>query len=194
MVLLYFSGLRIAFPATKSNFQGMVVFANSKPFDGIHIRDNRTVSVLVPRVAISLAPSTCEVSRNRESLETLTRIQKGKGMSLTLYGLKNCDTCKKALKALEAAGKEVRFVDIRAEADLSEKVPYWLSAVGAKPLVNNRSTTWRGLSDAEKAKAETDEVSALLISNATLIKRPVIEAGDKVYVGWTKAVEAELTA
>ncbi|MAI89985.1 ArsC/Spx/MgsR family protein [Ponticaulis sp.] len=115
-------------------------------------------------------------------------------MSLTLYGLKNCDTCKKALKALEAAGKEVRFVDIRAEADLSEKVPYWLSAVGAKPLVNNRSTTWRGLSDAEKAKAETDEVSALLISNATLIKRPVIEAGDKVYVGWTKAVEAELTA
>ena len=48
-------------------------------------------------------------------------------MGLTLYGLKNCDTCKKALKALEAAGKAVTFVDIRAEADLEAKVPEWLA-------------------------------------------------------------------
>lgn len=114
-------------------------------------------------------------------------------MSLTLYGLKNCDTCKKALKSLEAASKQVSFVDIRAEADLAAKVPGWLEAAGAKALVNNRSTTWRSLSDDDKAKAETDEVSGLLIANPTLIKRPVIEAGDSVYVGWTKAVEGELT-
>ena len=114
-------------------------------------------------------------------------------MTLTLYGLKNCDTCKKALKSLEAAGKQVRFVDIRAEADLAAKVPGWLEVAGAKALVNNRSTTWRGLSDDDKAKAETDEVSGLLIANPTLIKRPVIEAGDSVYVGWTKSVERELT-
>lgn len=113
-------------------------------------------------------------------------------MSLTLYGLKNCDTCKKALKSLEAAGKQVSFVDIRAEADLAAKVPGWLDAAGAKALVNNRSTTWRGLSDEDKAKAETDEVSGLLIANPTLIKRPVIEAGDSVYVGWTKDVQAAL--
>ena len=114
-------------------------------------------------------------------------------MSLTLYGLKNCDTCKKALKSLEAAGKQVSFIDIRAEADLAAKVPGWLDAAGAKALVNNRSTTWRGLSDGDKAKAETVEVSGLLIANPTLIKRPVIEAGDSVYVGWTKSVEGELT-
>ena len=78
-------------------------------------------------------------------------------MTLTLYGLKNCDTCKKALKSLEAAGKQVSFVDIRAEADLAAKVPGWLEVAGAKALVNNRSTTWRGLSDDDKAKAETDE-------------------------------------
>lgn len=114
-------------------------------------------------------------------------------MTLTLYGLKNCDTCKKALKSLEAAGKQVSFVDIRAEADLAAKVPGWLEVAGAKALVNNRSTTWRGLSDDDKAKAETDEVSGLLIANPTLIKRPVIEAGDSVYVGWTKSVERELT-
>ena len=109
-------------------------------------------------------------------------------MTLTLYGLKNCDTCKKALKALEATGSDVRFVDIRAEADLESSVPTWLGAVGSDVLVNRRSTTWRGLSDAER---ESDP-SALLQANPTLIKRPVIETGSAVYVGWTKDVQAVL--
>lgn len=113
-------------------------------------------------------------------------------MTLTLYGLKNCDTCKKALKALESAGKTVAFVDIRAEADLAAKVPGWLAASDVKTLVNSRSTTWRGLSDDEKASVEAGGAEALLIANPTLIKRPVIEAGGEVYVGWTKAVEAAL--
>ena len=61
-------------------------------------------------------------------------------MSLTLYGLKNCDTCKKALKALEAAGKAVTFVDIRAEADLAALLPGWLDSVGPDRLINRRYT------------------------------------------------------
>ncbi|MHA7899472.1 MAG: ArsC/Spx/MgsR family protein [Henriciella sp.] len=110
-------------------------------------------------------------------------------MSLTLYGLKNCDTCKKALKALKGAGQSVTFVDIRAEADLPAKVPTWLDATGPDLLINRRSTTWRNLSEAER---ETDP-QALLIAHPTLIKRPVIETGDAVHVGWTKAVEAALS-
>ncbi len=109
-------------------------------------------------------------------------------MPLTLYGLKNCDTCKKALKALEAAGKPANFVDIRAEADLTAKVPVWLAAAGPDLLLNTRSTTWRGLSEAERAS----DPQALLIANPTLIKRPVIEAGDKVHVSWSSAVQAAL--
>lgn len=109
-------------------------------------------------------------------------------MSLTMYGLKNCDTCKKALKALKAAGKTVVFVDIRDEADRSKLVPKWLEAVGADTLVNRRSTTWRNLSESER---ET-QPSILLQSHATLIKRPVIEAGEKVLVGWTKTVQSAL--
>ena len=111
---------------------------------------------------------------------------------LTLYGLKNCDTCKKALKALEGAGKTVAFVDIRSEADLPAKLPGWLDAIGADALVNKRSTTWRNLDDAARTKAETN-AAELLSTNPTLIKRPVIETGGEVYVGWTKAVEAALT-
>ena len=103
---------------------------------------------------------------------------------MKLYGLKNCDTCKKALKALESAGKSPEFIDIRAEADLTALVPGWLDAVGDK-LLNKASTTWRNLSEAEKAHAETS-AAALLIANPTLIKRPVIETGGQTYVGWRK--------
>ena len=108
--------------------------------------------------------------------------------NLTLYGLKNCDTCKKAMKTLEAAGRAVTFVDIRKDADLSAKVPVWLAALGADLLVNKRSTTWRGLDAATRAS----DPEALLIANATLIKRPVIETGNKVHVGWTKETQDAL--
>jgi len=110
-------------------------------------------------------------------------------MTLTLYGLKSCDTCRKALKALEAAGHDAAFVDIRAHADLDAKLPVWLCAVGADTLINTRSTTWRWLDEAERAKAQSDP-QALLKAHPALIKRPVIEAGDQVSVGWTKDVQS----
>ena len=109
-------------------------------------------------------------------------------MALKLYGLKNCDTCKKAIKALEAAGKNVTFVDIRAEADLSTLVPKWLDAAGEEKLINRRSTTWRNLSDGERQSDPT----ALLTANPTLIKRPVIEVGTDIHVGWAKDVQSAL--
>ena len=108
---------------------------------------------------------------------------------MKLYGLKNCDTCKKALKALEAAGKRVTFIDIRTETDLPVKVPTWLVEAGADKLVNRRSTTWRGLSDADK---EGDPLP-ILIEYPTLIKRPVIERGKSLFVGWGKDVSEQLT-
>jgi len=110
---------------------------------------------------------------------------------LKLYGLKTCDTCKKALAALQHAGRKVKFIDMRAEADLAEKVPYWLSHAGPKALVNTRSTTWRELDDTARALAESDP-ARILIDNPTLIKRPVIEAAGEVFVGWTNAVQSEL--
>ncbi|MEH6490136.1 ArsC/Spx/MgsR family protein [Hyphomonas oceanitis] len=111
---------------------------------------------------------------------------------LTLYGLKNCDSCKKAMQALTAADHEVAFVDIREEADLAERVPAWLKAVGAEALVNRRSTTWRGLTTDQQAKALGDGAAALLIENPTLIKRPVIDTGADILVGWTSGTEQAL--
>jgi arsenate reductase len=97
----------------------------------------------------------------------------------TLYGLKNCDTCRKAI----TANPDAQFVDIRTEADLAAKVPHWLEAVGVERLVNTKSTTWRGLSDADKAAAKAGD-AAVLVAHPALIKRPVIEDGDAVTVGW----------
>ncbi len=105
--------------------------------------------------------------------------------ALTLYGLKNCDTCRKAISALETSGYTVTFVDIRAEADLKRLVPIWLEALGPAALVNKRSTTWRALSPEEQASAQSDGAADALIANPTLIKRPVIESGTKNTVGWT---------
>jgi len=113
---------------------------------------------------------------------------------VTLYGLKNCDTCKKALKALEAHDRETAFVDIREEADLERLVPAWLTAVGAEKLVNKRSTTWRTLSEVDKADALGTGAKDVLIANPTLIKRPVIDTGADILVGWDNGAQQALRA
>jgi len=110
---------------------------------------------------------------------------------MKLYGLKNCDTCKKAMKALDVAGQAFTFIDIRAEADVASLVPKWLEQVDPAKLINTRSTTWRQLDEADRALAESDP-AALLAANPTLVKRPVIEHGSDVFVGWTKDVQAAL--
>lgn len=110
--------------------------------------------------------------------------------SFTLYGLKTCDTCKKAQRALSAAGHSVTFVDIRADTNLREKVPLWRTAFPDR-IINKSSTTWRKLSTTDKARAATNP-DALLIANPTLIKRPIIEGGKTLCIGWAKDTQAAL--
>ncbi len=113
--------------------------------------------------------------------------------AVIVYGLKTCDTCRAALKAFAAAGVEHRFLDIRAETELADLAPGWIAAAGADALINRRSTTWRGLSAAERVDAASAEgAAALLVAQPTLVKRPVIEAGGKVFVGWTPEVRKAL--
>ena len=107
---------------------------------------------------------------------------------ITIYGLKSCDTCRKARKALPGAA----FVDLRGFAGLEEKLPAWHEAVGAR-IVNKSSATWRGLGEDEKALADTDPVR-LLTEHPTLIKRPVIEGGGVVTAGWTPEVRGRYGA
>lgn len=105
-----------------------------------------------------------------------------------IYGLKNCDTCRKAKHTLEAGGMEVDFQDVRDDPLSQEMLSKLLDQFGAEKLVNQRSATWRGLSESERSQ----EPLALLSTNPTLMKRPVIEKGGNYTLGWTKDIETSL--
>ncbi|WP_210162411.1 ArsC/Spx/MgsR family protein [Maritalea myrionectae] len=107
---------------------------------------------------------------------------------LALYGLKNCDTCRKATKALEAAGRDVAFHDVKKEPLGKDQLVVFLDAFGVDRLVNKKSTTWRGLSEEERQRDPLD----LLAENPSLMKRPVIVEGDKKHLGWQGDVQAKL--
>ena len=97
--------------------------------------------------------------------------------------LKTCDTCRRAVKDLRAAGHAPEVVDIRADG-LSEADRAALVAAFGDKAVNRASTTWRGLSEAEReAPAE-----ALLAAHPTLMRRPVIMAGERITQGWSAEV------
>lgn len=110
----------------------------------------------------------------------------------TLYGLKACDTCRKALRELEAAGRDVRFVDVRAEPVDRDRLTAWHARFG-EALINTRSTTWRGLDAVSRDRAATPEGAvALLTDHPALMKRPVIEDGTSTHMGWTAPVRSAL--
>jgi len=112
---------------------------------------------------------------------------------LKVYGIKSCDTCRKALRWLEAEGKPHDWHDVRADALAPDQLRRWMAAVGPEALVNRRSTTWRNLSEAEKLRAgEQAGALSLLQAHPTLIKRPVFERGDTVMVGFNETVKQAL--
>lgn len=106
---------------------------------------------------------------------------------MQLYGLKNCDTTRKALKTLRDAGQEVIYIDVRADGISADLLSWFLVAFG-DDLINRRSTTWRGLSDSERAGDSLE----LLLAHPTVMKRPVIHTDNEYYLGWAKDVEAAL--
>ena len=107
---------------------------------------------------------------------------------MILYGIATCDTCKKAMKALERAGRDVTFRDIRAEplspAEIAEIVGEFGDAA-----VNKQSTTYRGFNEFLKASDPEAQIAA----QPTVMKRPVIRA-DRWHLGWDAKTEAALTA
>lgn len=102
---------------------------------------------------------------------------------MILYGLKTCDTCRKALKMLP----EVEFCDIR-EGGVPQSVLKSAYTQFGAALMNTRSTTWRGLSDTDKARPPLD----LLAEFPSLMKRPLIDTGGAMFLGWTKDVQSSL--
>jgi arsenate reductase len=104
---------------------------------------------------------------------------------LLVFGLKNCDSCSKALAWLREHGVVHEFRDIRSDALDHERLKRWLSSPSALLLTNRRSTTWRNLTVAERALSDTDPLK-LLSGFPALIKRPVLERhGQVLLIGFS---------
>lgn len=108
---------------------------------------------------------------------------------MILYGIKSCDTCRKALTALSEAGRDVAFRDVRADPLQPAEIARFQAEFGER-LINRASTTWRGLSEAERASPP----EVLLAAHPTLMKRPVIDRNGSLTLGWGKDVQAQLLA
>ncbi len=100
---------------------------------------------------------------------------------LTVYGLKSCDACRKARKAL--ADREHRFHDLREDGLDGAILDRWIGALGWEALLNRRSTTWRSLDAADKEGIDAGRARSLMLAHPALVKRPVIDDAGTVRVG-----------
>ncbi|MDC8756147.1 ArsC family reductase [Janthinobacterium fluminis] len=109
-------------------------------------------------------------------------------MTITIYGIPNCDTVKKARVWLSAQQQEFTFHDFKKQGLQRATVAQWLQHVQWDVLVNRKGTTWRNLSDARKA-AVVDAGSALelMLESPSVIKRPVLEHAAQCHVGFSDA-------
>lgn len=104
--------------------------------------------------------------------------------AVILYGIKTCSTVKKALKWLEDQGITVRYHDVRKDGLTAALLKTWSEVVGWEKLLNRSSLTFRRLDDAEKQDMTEGKALALMLEHPTLVRRPVLEAGKTVTVGF----------
>lgn len=114
------------------------------------------------------------------------------GKPIEVFGLKNCDTTRKAVKLLEAAGRPTVLHDLRKDGLEPESIKEWIEALGWEALLNKRSTTWRGLEEAEKADLTPEKAEALMLAHPSLIKRPLIKTQTGYVLGLSPKEQATL--
>ncbi|WP_110666991.1 ArsC family reductase [Salinicola halophilus] len=108
-------------------------------------------------------------------------------MTSTLYGIKNCDTCRKARRLLDERGIDFRFHDLRDDGLDAATLDAFLARTDWQTLLNTRSTTWRGLGAADKEALDRDRARELMLAHPTLIKRPLLVRGDTLVVGLNRS-------
>lgn len=103
---------------------------------------------------------------------------------LTLYVIKNCDTCRRARKALDDRGLPYQVHDLREDGLSAPLLEHILHRVPVMEVLNRRSTTWRQLDDEEKADIDANKARELMLAHPTLLKRPLLDTGDEILVGY----------
>jgi len=112
--------------------------------------------------------------------------------SITIYGIKNCDTMKKARAWLDKRGVDYVFHDYKRAGLARERLERWEKKVGWETLLNRSGTTFRKLSDKDKSGLDANRALALILAQPSMIKRPVLElGGGKLLVGFTPELYAK---
>ncbi|MDF9391843.1 MULTISPECIES: arsenate reductase [Methylococcus] len=103
--------------------------------------------------------------------------------TLTLYGIANCDACRKARRALESRGYNLRFHDLRHDGLDPLLLGCMVTDLGWDNLLNRRSTTWRLLPESIRTSLDRERALELMLAHPTLIKRPVVEDAGQFFLG-----------
>jgi arsenate reductase len=114
--------------------------------------------------------------------------------SITIYGLATCDTTRAARKWLSEHGVKHAFHDVREDGLDKALVESWIDQLGWEKVLNKASTTWRGLPDAEKSGVDRARAVALLLAHPALVKRPVLDRGGRLSLGFKPADYAKAFA
>jgi len=112
---------------------------------------------------------------------------------ITLYGIKNCDSVRKARRWLDANGVEYRFHDLRSDGVEPSMLQDWIGQLGWEKLLNRRSATWRQLPEADRADLDERRAAELMLQHPTLIKRPLLDNGSRCHAGFDEKIWQELT-
>ena len=110
---------------------------------------------------------------------------------LVVYGIKSCDTCRRATKYLAEHEIEHRFHDVRDDGLDLRTLERWAERIGWEKLLNKRSLTWRKLPEVDRNDMDRDKALAAMIERPTLIKRPVLESREFIAVGFSESRFAE---
>ena len=105
-------------------------------------------------------------------------------MTTIVYGIRNCDTVKKARAWLDARGVAYGFHDYKVGGVDPDRLAAWVDRLGWEPLLNRAGTTFRKLPDADKAGLNRERAAALMLAHPSSIRRPVLERGDVLLVGF----------
>ena len=107
--------------------------------------------------------------------------------SITLYGISNCDTVKKARAWLAQHQVNAQFHDFKKQGVAGDRVDHWLATAGWEKLLNTRGMMWRKLSEEQRADVDEKKALALMAEYPSLIKRPVLDTGKALLVGFDEA-------
>lgn len=104
---------------------------------------------------------------------------------ITLYGIRNCDTVRKARRWLDDRQVEYRFHDLRSDGLDSELLDCWIQDIGWEQLLNRRGTTWRKLPESVRNNIGAESAQELMLANPAIIRRPVVDTGSGRHVGFS---------